>query len=77
MPSTAIYSRTDGIVAWRTCVQDAGPTSENIAVYGSHCGLGHNPAVVYAVSDRLARPEGEWVPFKAPTALRYLYPTPF
>ncbi len=76
MPSTAIYSRSDGIVAWRTCVQDVGPTSENIAVYGSHCGLGHNPAVVYAVSDRLARPEGEWVPFKAPTALRYLYPTP-
>ena len=77
MPSTAIYTRTDGIVAWQACVQVAGPQSENIEVFGSHCGLGHNPAVVYAVSDRLAQPEGKWAPFRPPPLpLRRLYPRP-
>jgi hypothetical protein len=76
MPSTAIYTRSDGIVAWRACVQDPGPRSENIEVHGSHCGLGHNPAVVYAVSDRLAQREDEWAPFTAPAAFRTLFPRP-
>ncbi len=76
MPSTAIYTRTDGIVAWRSCVQTVGPQSENIEVFGSHCGLGHNPAAVYAVGDRLAQPLGDWAAFKAPVALRRLYPRP-
>jgi pimeloyl-ACP methyl ester carboxylesterase len=76
VPSTAIYTRGDGIVAWQTCVQPAGPLRENIEVRGSHCGLGHNPAVAYAVGDRLAQPEGAWEPFKAPRPLRYLYPRP-
>ena len=37
--------------------------SENIEVEGSHCGLGHNPAVLYAIADRLAHAEGAWRPF--------------
>ena len=43
-------------------------------MYGSHCGLGHNPAAVIAITDRLAQPEGEWKPFRAPRALRHLFP---
>jgi pimeloyl-ACP methyl ester carboxylesterase len=76
VPSSAVYTRTDGIVAWRTCVQPVGPTSENIEVYGSHCGLGHNAAVAFAVGDRLAQLEGEWRPFRPPAPLRYLFPRP-
>jgi pimeloyl-ACP methyl ester carboxylesterase len=76
VPSTAIYTRNDGIVAWSTCVQPVGPIAENIEVRGSHCSLGHNVGVAFAVGDRLAQPEGEWQPFKPPAALRYLYPTP-
>jgi pimeloyl-ACP methyl ester carboxylesterase len=76
VPSTAIYTRTDGVVAWRDCLEVPGATSENIEVVGSHCGLGHHPAVIYAVSDRLARPEGEWAPFRPPAALRWLFPRP-
>jgi pimeloyl-ACP methyl ester carboxylesterase len=76
MPSSAFYTRTDGIVAWQTCVQPAGALSENIEVLSSHCGLGHNASVVYAVSDRLAQPEGEWRPFLPSLPLRYLYPHP-
>ena len=76
VPSSAVYTRTDGVVAWRDCIQPAGPLSENIEVVGSHCGLGHHPAVIYAVSDRLARPEGEWAPFRPPGGLRWLFPRP-
>jgi pimeloyl-ACP methyl ester carboxylesterase len=63
VPSTAIYTRTDGIVAWQGCLEREGPTSENIEIEGSHCGLGHNPAALYAIADRLSQPEGEWRPF--------------
>lgn len=63
VPATAIFSRSDGIVAWQGCLEREGPTSENIEVEGSHCGLGHNPAVLYAIADRLAQPEGRWRPF--------------
>jgi hypothetical protein len=55
--TTSIFSRTDGICAWQTCLNRDGPTSENIEVDGSHCGLGHHPAAVYAIADRLAQPE--------------------
>ena len=57
-PRRAIFSRSDGIVAWQGCLEREGPPSENIEVEGSHCGLGHNPAVLYAVADRLASPKG-------------------
>jgi pimeloyl-ACP methyl ester carboxylesterase len=76
VPATSIYSRFDGIVAWRACLSEPSPTTENIAVIGSHLGLGHNPAVVWAVADRVAQPRGEWAPFRAPALLRHAFPTP-
>lgn len=63
VPSTAIYSRTDGICAWQVCMEQPSAQTENIEVQGSHCGLGHNPAVVYAVADRLSQAEDNWRPF--------------
>ena len=63
VPTTAIFSRTDGICAWQGCMEKTSATSENIEVESSHCGMGHHPAVVYAVADRLAQPEGTWTPF--------------
>jgi len=76
VPLTSIYSRTDGVVAWRACLEQEGPTSENIEVRGSHCGLGHNPAALWAVADRLAQPEGRWSRFASAGALSLLYPDP-
>jgi pimeloyl-ACP methyl ester carboxylesterase len=52
VPSTAVYTRGDGIVDWRTCVDVAG--RESVEVPGSHCGIGHNPWVLKIVTDRLA-----------------------
>jgi pimeloyl-ACP methyl ester carboxylesterase len=63
VPTTSIFSRTDGICAWQGCLNVDGPQAENIEVMGSHLGLGHNPAVVFAIADRLAQPEGEWKKF--------------
>ena len=67
VPSTAVYSRWDGVVDWRACRQKAGPTSENVAVRSSHLGMGHDPAVLWIVADRLAQPRDEWHPFQRPT----------
>jgi pimeloyl-ACP methyl ester carboxylesterase len=68
VPSTAIYTRTDGIVPWRACLEQDGPTSENVEVSGSHSGLGHNIAAVAVILDRLALPEGDWRPYRHPAA---------
>ncbi len=74
VPTTSIWSRTDGIVSWTASLETPSPTAENIAVRASHLGLGHSPAVLWAVADRLAQPEGEWRPFRPPPRLRVLYP---
>ena len=76
LPTTAIYTRSDGIVAWQRCVENAGPRSESIEVIGSHSGLGHNALALYVVADRLAQPEGRWQAFRPPAALRRLYRIP-
>jgi pimeloyl-ACP methyl ester carboxylesterase len=63
VPSTALYSKTDGIVAWRSCVEEHGPERESIAIRTSHCGIGHHPAALRVIADRLAQPEGTWRPY--------------
>jgi pimeloyl-ACP methyl ester carboxylesterase len=71
VPSTAIYSRTDGIAAWQSCRETPGPQSENIEVASSHCGIGHHPVVLLTIADRLAQPEGAWRPFEPPPRWRW------
>ena len=69
VPSTSIYSRWDGVVDWRACLQQPGPASENVAVRASHLGMGLDPAVLWVVADRLAQPADGWRPFRRPTRL--------
>jgi pimeloyl-ACP methyl ester carboxylesterase len=81
VPATSIYSRADTFAPWQQCIDDTSadgpnPRSENIEVRTSHLGLGSNLAVLGAVLDRLAQPEGEWQPFQPIPPLRWLYPTP-
>ena len=63
VPATAIFSKSDGVVAWQSCLELDSPQTENIEVQGSHVGLGVNPAALYVVADRLAQGEGNWAPF--------------
>ena len=76
VPTTAIFSRTDGICAWQGCMEKTSAKSESIEVESSHCGMGHHPAVVYAVADRLAQPEGNWQPFDRSSWRAIVYPDP-
>jgi hypothetical protein len=50
--------------------------AESIEVESSHCGMGHHPAAVYAVADRLAQKEGEWTPFDRSGWRSLVYPDP-
>ena len=75
VPSTAIYSQQDGIVAWQNCLEPQNDLTDNIQVHGSHCGLGVNPVVLYAVADRLAMKEGEWRPFRRSGLRALVYPS--
>jgi pimeloyl-ACP methyl ester carboxylesterase len=77
VPATSIYSRTDGIVNWRTCLLRPSDIAENIEVHlASHVGLGVNPAALWAVADRLAQGEGEFRQFdrSGPFAIAYAAP---
>lgn len=56
VPTTSIYSRTDGVVAWQTCIQPGEhPHVEHVEVEASHCGMCWNPSVLRAVAERLHR----------------------
>lgn len=76
VPTTAIYSKTDGICAWQNCIEAETDIAENIEVKASHCGLGHHPAAVFAIADRLAQPEGEWQKFDRSGFKALVYPKP-
>jgi pimeloyl-ACP methyl ester carboxylesterase len=62
VPCTSIYSRSDGVVHWRSSLQPPGDQAENIAVRASHTGMGMNPLVLRLVAERLAQPESGWRP---------------
>ena len=69
VPATALYSRTDGVVAWQSCMLRESPRAENIEVScASHCGMGAHPQVLRIVVDRLAQPDGQWRPWQRPDA---------
>jgi pimeloyl-ACP methyl ester carboxylesterase len=77
VPTSSIYSCTDGIVNWRTCRLRASETAENIEVYlASHVGFGVNAAALWATADRLAQPEGQFTQFdrSGPFAIAYAPP---
>ena len=76
VPTTAIYSRTDGICAWQACVEKPSIFSEGIEVEGSHCGMAVNPAVVLAIADRLSQREGAWEPFDRSGWRSMIFPDP-
>ncbi|MFN2328357.1 MAG: esterase/lipase family protein [Chromatocurvus sp.] len=64
IPTTAIHSRMDGVVNWRACLAQEAANSENIAVMGSHCGLGHHPLVSIIIAERLAQDPESWRRFR-------------
>jgi triacylglycerol lipase len=57
VPTTHVYSRTDGVVHWQSCIDTSGaPSVENVEVMGSHVGMAVNADVYRVIADRLALP---------------------
>ena len=75
VPTTSIYSRTDGIVAWQCSLNPPGPLAENIEVHASHIGLGLNPLAMVAIADRLAQDPAHWMPFDTSGLRRFFFKT--
>lgn len=74
-PTTSLYSRSDGVVAWQCSLNPEAPHTENIEVHASHIGMGMNPLALYAIADRLAQPVGQWRKFDLRGARRWFYKT--
>ncbi len=75
VPTTSIYSRSDGIVAWQCSVNEPGPLAENVGLHASHVGMGMNPLAMLVIADRLAQPPGAWRPFDASGNRRWFFDT--
>lgn len=56
VPITAIYSKTDAIVAWQACIDHLNPQAEHVEVRTTHLGLGIHHDVFVEVAQRLSRP---------------------
>ncbi|MFZ5546954.1 MAG: esterase/lipase family protein [Pseudomonadota bacterium] len=64
VPTTSVYSRSDGVVAWQACQDPRDHAqAQNIEVEASHIGLVWHPKVWTVVADRLALPQDEWQPY--------------
>jgi len=48
---TSVYSRRDGIIDWRSCLD---PQATAVEVRTSHCGMAFDPGVIDIVADALA-----------------------
>ncbi len=64
VPTTAIYTKGDGVVAWQSTVESTNRDDvENVHVGGAHVGLGYNPRSVWVICNRLAQGVNNWQPF--------------
>ncbi len=58
VPVYSLYSKTDGIVAWRACIDDTTAGAQHIVVQGSHAGLMFNTGVYEHVAKSLSKLQG-------------------
>ncbi|MEZ4986864.1 MAG: alpha/beta hydrolase [Saprospiraceae bacterium] len=73
VPTTAIYSKEDGVVPWEMCMEQVETDiHQNIQVRGSHLGFGVNPAVYTIITDRLRLHKDNWEHFQPSGSLENL-----
>ncbi len=60
VPSTSIYSKGDGLNDWQYCLDEPGPCTENVRVFGSHSGFAVNAMVFHVLANRLAQQPRDW-----------------
>lgn len=54
VPCTAIYTRSDGIVAWQASLEGIAPNTANAEVRGSHLGLVVNREALAVIAQVMA-----------------------
>jgi len=75
VPTTAIYSKGDGIVNWQTTYQRKGHAqTQSIRVRGSHCGMTLNPSIWLLIAECLATDPDDWRPFERRSWRNLVYP---
>lgn len=73
VPSTAIYSKLDGIANWDLCVDHPeGNQTENLCVLSSHSGMGSNPEIMLLLAHRLHDDKESWIKFDPSLVRRFL-----
>lgn len=55
VPVVAVYSRRDGVVAWRACIDQLSPDVRHIEVSETHVGLGFAPRVLSIIASEIER----------------------
>ncbi len=78
VPVTCLYTRTDGLVPWKHCMEAESYRSniKNIEVFGSHSGLGANASVLMMTANALsANIHGVHINNTTTNVERVLYPT--
>jgi pimeloyl-ACP methyl ester carboxylesterase len=58
VPVTALYSKRDGIVAWRACIDQWSREVRHVEVDETHLGLVLSPRVLRIVAQDVERPDG-------------------
>jgi pimeloyl-ACP methyl ester carboxylesterase len=65
VPTTSVYSKLDGVVAWQCSIEEGKPEGESIHLRGNtHCGMASSPSALYLMADRLAQPQDDWQEFR-------------
>ncbi|MEM8497952.1 MAG: alpha/beta hydrolase [Pseudomonadota bacterium] len=55
VPVTSVYSKNDGVVAWRASIDHMTPGADNIEVRTTHLGFGLSPEVFKLLAKKLSR----------------------
>jgi len=53
VPVTAVFSKRDGVVAWKACIDRVNTGVEHVEVRATHFGLGLSPDVLELIAQRL------------------------
>jgi pimeloyl-ACP methyl ester carboxylesterase len=64
VPTTCLYSKSDGVVAWQCCTSLPAASTDNVEVHSTHFGFGHTLDALYVIADRLSQPENCWRPYE-------------
>lgn len=74
VPTTSVYSKADGVVAWECSIETNTDKSENIELVGaSHIGMASSPSALYLIAHRLAEKENHWTNFQPHGIMKSFY----